>query len=378
MTTTSTRRQLKLAILVSVTGKKVLFVIPYPLGEAPSQRFRFEQYFDALRAHSVEYNVQSFLTKHNWRIFYGKGKILQKTLALLSGFWRRTVGLVDAWRADYVFIHREASPIGPPLFEWIIAQVLRKRIIYDFDDAIWLTDKRESVINRLIKNRGKISTICKWSYRISCGNQYLADYARKYNRKVTVNPTTIDADRVHNPDIVESRQHHDGTIVIGWTGSHSTLKYLELLEATLQNIEVTNPTVSFVVIADRPPKLKLSRLSFVPWNENSEVADLMKLDIGLMPLPDDEWSKGKCGFKILQYMSLRIPSVSSAVGVNPEIVTQGENGFLCATQEEWLQYVQLLIENASLRKKFGDAGRQTVLERYSVTSNTSRFLSLFE
>src|SRR5690349_19667070 len=130
--------------------KRILFITPYPSDEAPSQRFRFEQYFSALQSNQIDFQTQSFLTHSNWRLFYSRGKGIAKALALLQGFCRRVVGLSAAWKADYVFIHREAAPIGPPLFEWIISRVMRKRIIYDFDDAIWLTDiKRESTVNAI-------------------------------------------------------------------------------------------------------------------------------------------------------------------------------------------------------------------------------------
>jgi glycosyltransferase involved in cell wall biosynthesis len=146
----------------------------------------------------------------------------------------------------------------------------------------------------------------------------------------------------------------------------------------LQRVEHSFPNVSFVVIADKPPTLALRKITFIPWSDKSEVEDLMKIDIGIMPLPDDEWSKGKCGFKILQYMSLNIPSVSSAVGANKEIVRNGENGFLCSNDQEWFKNISTLIESAELRQRIGRAGRETVVRQYSVNSNTPRFLSLFE
>jgi glycosyltransferase involved in cell wall biosynthesis len=359
--------------------KKLLFIVPYPLHEAASQRFRFEQYFSALQANSIEFDVQAFLPKTSWRVFYGPNNALKKAAVLLSGFWRRTVGVIGVWQYDFVFIHREAAPIGPPIFEWVISKVFKKKIIYDFDDAIWLTDiKSESPLSRLIKNRGKVSTICQLSYRVSCGNLYLATYASAYNRSVVVNPTTIDTEGMHNKKLAPFPGKDNQQITIGWTGSHSTLKYLETIESVLQRIERAYPTVNFVVIADRPPALDIGRITFIPWNAESEIADLMKIDIGVMPLPDDEWSKGKCGFKILQYMSLNIPSVSSAVGVNNEIVRHGENGFLCSTDEEWFRNLRSLIESPTLREQLGAAGRETVVHHYSVNSNTASFLSLFE
>ena len=167
-------------------------------------------------------------------------------------------------------------------------------------------------------------------------------------------------------------------MVIGWTGSHSTLKYLHAIEPVLQKLENQFPFISFLIIADQPPPLHLARLTFIKWNPQTEIADLLKMDIGIMPLPDDEWSKGKCGFKALQYMALEIPSVVSPVGVNTFIINNESEGFLCRSNEEWLLALEKLIIDKNLRIKLGKAGRKKVVEHYSVSSNTSNFLSLFE
>ncbi|MGC3946006.1 MAG: glycosyltransferase family 4 protein [Chryseolinea sp.] len=358
--------------------KKVLFLVPYPIGQAPSQRFRFEQYFQILRSNGIDFSIQSFLDKDNWRLFYSSGDTVGKVIALIKGFIRRSVGLARAGQFDFVFIHREASPIGPPVFEWILAKLLRKKIIFDFDDAIWMTDKvSENPIARLVKYRGKFSTICKVAHVISAGNQYLCDFARQYNDRVILNPTTIDTESVHSPARYKNSTN-SSTITIGWTGSHSTLKYLETLKNTLQQIEGVYPEVEFTVIADKPPTLGLKRINYKPWSERTEIEDLASIDIGLMPLPMDEWSKGKCGFKILQYMALCIPSVSSPVGVNTSIVDHHRNGFLASSEAEWVDYLSKLIASKELRLRLGEAGRETVTSYYSVSSNTSLFLSLFE
>jgi len=359
--------------------KSILFITPYPDGEAPSQRFRFEQYFKVLQSNQFDFTTQSFLTASNWRVFYGPGNSTKKAIALLFGFWRRAVGIIAVRRADFVFIHREATPVGPPIFEWIIAKLFRKRIIYDFDDALWLTDRKdESRLIRMAKWRGKISTICKWSFRVSCGNAYLCDFARRFNQSVILNPTTIDTLTRHTPEPASNRIVRSDNVVVGWTGSHSTLKYFEQLEPVLQTLENRFPGVSFVVIANRAPSVKLKRLHFIQWRESTEIEDLKSMDIGLMPLPDDPWSQGKCGFKILQYMSLEIPSVSSPVGVNTSIVTHGYNGFLANSEHEWIELLEKLIIDPALRREVGARGRDTVVTRYSVTSNTSTFLALFE
>ncbi len=354
---------------------KILFLIPYPLKEAPSQRFRFEQYFSLLDKKGI-WRVQSFLNSQNWRTFYNSGNTLGKISALLNGFGKRCYILLYVHRYDFVFIHREAAPIGPPAFEWIIAKVFKRKIIYDFDDAIWLTDKlNEHPLEKIIRNRGKVGEICKWAHKISCGNEYLCNYARRFNNNVVLNPTTIDT-TLHQPAAKNPFTAND-QIKIGWTGSHSTLKYLSALSETFKKLQEKYPQLIIKVIADRPPQLDIADMNFVKWNKLSEIKDLNDIDIGIMPLPDDEWAQGKCGFKALQYMALEIPSVVSAVGVNTKIIDDGVDGFTCQSKEEWITKLKLLIENAELRNKIGKQGRLKVEKSYSVSSNSAKFLSLF-
>lgn len=358
--------------------KRVLFLIPYPLEEYPSQRFRFEQYFDILKEHGMEIRVHSFLNSRNGRIFYGPGRLFLKAWSLLAGFMARATTLVAAPFYDFIFIHREATPLGPPIFEWIIAMVMRRKIIYDFDDAIWATDrKHESWLLKTMKWRNKVKAICKWSYKVSCGNEYLCSFAKKYNDNVVYNPTTIDTKALHNPDL-HHRRESSNHVIIGWTGSHSTLKYLNEIIPVLQTLEEQFPTLEILIIADRKPDVPLKSLRFIPWSTQHEISDLLRIDIGIMPLPDDEWSRGKCGFKALQYMALAIPAVASPVGVNTTIIDDGVNGFLCSSPEEWIHALSKLLQNVELRKQMGDQGKKNIINRYSVASNSSNFLSLFE
>lgn len=360
-----------------MTSKKILFLIPYPLKESPSQRFRFEQYFPQLEANGFTYEVSSFLNSQNWQVFFKPGHVLSKVGMLLGGFARRFAAVLRATRYDYIFIHRETAPLGPPIIEWIIAKVLGKKIVYDFDDAIWLTDRpHEGKLFRIAKWRRKVGDICQWAYKISCGNEYLRAYAATHNPSAFFNPTTIDTEYWHNPDLFPVTRN-DRMITIGWTGSHSTLKYLYGIEAVLQRIEREIPSVRIVVIADRQPALDLKSLVYLAWNEKTEIADLATFDIGIMPLPDDEWSKGKCGFKILQYLAMGVPAIASPVGVNVDMITNGETGYLCTSPEEWYEALKKLIENKELRRSMGAKGREFVKAQYSVASNTSNFLRLF-
>lgn len=357
---------------------KVLFLVPYPLAEAPSQRFRFEQYQDLLKARGHEIQIQSFLPPRKWRLFYQPGHATMKTLMMVSGFVKRVGVLFMIGRFHRVFIHREAAPVGPPVLEWIIGRILKKKIIYDFDDAIWLTDKKnEPWLERTLRSRNKVSSICAWSHTISCGNEYLRKYALKFNPNAVLNPTTVDTENVHNVAVHSGAGRPDGRVLVAWTGSHSTLKYLYLLQNVLRQIQQKFTNVDLLVIADKPPEMDLARLSFQPWSSETEITDLSRADIGIMPLPDDEWSKGKCGFKALQYLALGIPAVASNVGVNSEIIQDGRNGRLCSTDEDWLRALEDLITRPELRIELGNAGRRTVVERYSMISNSENFLSLF-
>jgi glycosyltransferase involved in cell wall biosynthesis len=357
--------------------KTICFIFPYPVKTAPSQRFRMEQYFDILRQHGYKFTVKPFISKSQYEILYHDGKKFLKLLATVQGFINRLLLLFTISRYEFIFIHREATPLGPPIVEWVVYKIFRKKIIYDFDDAIWSTDReREPWYLRILKWRSKVALICRWSYKVSCGNEYLADYAVKHNSNVTLNPTTIDTEHTHNPALFP-RTSND-SLIIGWTGSHSTLKYLEEIESVLKDLEEKYPSLIFRVIADKKPDSALKNLDFKLWSSVTEIGDLAACHIGVMPLPDDKWTQGKGGFKALQYMALEIPAVVSPVGINIKIIRDGVEGFLCSNETEWFNKLELLIKNPDLRMKMGKKGRERVINQYSVISNAATFLSLFE
>ena len=352
----------------------IVFLTPYPLKHSPSQRFRFEQYSEALRVKGVQTICHPFFSERFWNILYSTDKFFYTSLGVLIGFAKRFLLLFVIWRYDFVFLHREASPIGPPIFEWIIAKVYKKKIVYDFDDSIWNTDLDHSQKLKIwLRNPSKTRKIIQWSWKISCGNEYLCNYARQYNKNVVLNPTTIDTVNLHS----KIKQQQTNRVVIGWTGSHSTLKYINVLLPVLRRLE-KEFEFDFLVICNKKPDLKLRSLKFLHWSEKSEIDDLLKINIGVMPLPDDEWSKGKCGFKALQYMALGMPALVSPVGVNSEIVNDGENGFICYENSDWEKYIRMLLLDSELRTSLGLKARQTVVDRYSVVSNVTNFVALFE
>lgn len=351
----------------------ILFLVPYPPGKAPSQRFRFEQYLHFLTEAGHTYQLESFISEETWAILYKPGHTLTKALGILGGFLRRFLLLFSVPKADFVFIHREASPIGPPIFEWIIAKVLGKRVIYDFDDAIWIpnTSAANSIVAG-VKWHHKVGSICRWAYKVSCGNSYLRDYARQFNPNAIVNPTTIDTVHLHN----EVKDQRTDQLVIGWTGTHSTMKYLEQVVPVLAQLE-QHYNFEFRVISNQEPQLPLRSLGFRPWRKDTEIADLLTFNVGLMPLEDDPWAKGKCAFKALQYMALGVPALVSPVGMNSEVVTEGVDGYICATPEQWYNGLEKLLRDHELRTRFGQAARATIEARFSVLANRDNFLALF-
>lgn len=354
-------------------GSHIIFLCPYPPNGAPSQRFRYEQYLPILQEKGFSYEIHSFIDEASHRILYSSGHGFRKILGVVKGFIRRCLLLPRLRQADYVFVHREATPLGPPWLEWITARLLKKKIIYDFDDAIWLPDT--SGVNTFmvrLKWQQKVADICRWSDKVSCGNEYLCNFAGTYNAHTVLNPTTLDTRHQHN----RLKNQQETPLTIGWTGSHSTMKYLKEIEGILQQLEKTY-RFRFLVISNKKPELNLESLEFVPWREATEIDDLLRLHIGLMPLPDDPWSRGKCGFKALQYLALGIPALVSPVGVNTSIVRHGKNGYHCGSEEDWLKYLSLLMGDAELRSRLGRQGRQTVEAGYSVAANTANFLSLF-
>lgn len=352
---------------------KILFLIPYPLGVAPSQRFRFEQYFEILERNNITTKVAPFLDDKVWDVLYQKGNFAHKIFAVLKGFIKRYLLLLSITEYDYIFIHREAVPVGPPLLEWLIAKVFRKKIIFDFDDAIWIPNTSESnKIFSVLKFYSNTKSICKWAYKVSCGNDYLCDFARQFNENVVYNPTTIDTENYHN----KTKQNNSDKLVIGWTGSHSTVQYLDDLLPVFRELE-KQFDFELCVISDRKPEFELRSLNYVQWKKESEIGDLLRFDVGIMPLRNDKWSNGKCGFKALQYMALGIPAIVSPVGVNTKIVDDNINGFICNTNDEWKKQFTLLLTDKNKLNELSTKTREKIINHFSVKSNTTNFLHLF-
>jgi glycosyltransferase involved in cell wall biosynthesis len=352
---------------------RVLALMPALYDTSPSQRYRLEQWEPLLRERGVEITYEAFEDDELHAFLYKPGMIGKKLKLVSRGLGRRMSLVRKAKDYDLVYILREAALLGPPLFEKLIHQ-RRVPIVFDFDDAIFVSYRSPSNgYLSYLKFASKTKTICGIASHVMVGNPYLAEYARQVNENVTVIPTTIDTEK-YRPS--EARQS-SGPPVIGWTGSYSTVQHLDTLRGALKKLAERE---SFRLRVIGTPTYDCSPLEVeaMPWRADTELDDLAAIDIGVMPLPDDKWSKGKCGLKALQFMALGIPTICSPVGVNTDIIQDDQNGFLASTEDEWVDKLSRLLRSHELRRRLGQAGRATVEQNYSAITQTPRVYEIFK
>lgn len=357
-------------------NKKILFLVAHRPDRSPGQRFRFEQYLDFLKNNGFDAKISYLLNEKDDKAFYAPGKLFRKFLIVIKSIKKRLNDLKLAGNFDVIFIYREAMMLGSTYFERRLNK-MGKPIVLDFDDSIWLKDVSKGNRNlSFLKMPAKTPRIIKLSNMVFVGNAYLADYAKKYNYNVKIFPTTIDTDYYLPAD---ENKHFKNPVCIGWTGSSTTLKHLKMVLPVLKRIkEKYGDRICFRVISDEPLEADVDGLENIRWKKETEIEDLNKLDIGIMPLPDNQWTRGKCGFKGLQYMALEIPAVMSPVGVNNEIIEHGKNGFLAADDNDWFEKLCMLVDFFELRGRLGKEGRKTVIEKYSFDSQKDVYLEYFK
>lgn len=278
------------------------------------------------------------------------------------------------YQYDYVYVYREASVIGPPVFEWLISKVFRKKIIYDFDDAIWVSMASASNPGAAsLKCTWKVANICRMSYIVTVGNDFLGDYARQYCKDVRLIPTVVDTELQHNI----LKNHEDKPLVIGWTGTYTNFHNLDSVTPVISKLE-KKYEFTFLIIADKDPCFKDINYTYIKWNLNTEISDLLKIHIGIMPLKKSDVELGKCAFKAIQYMSLGIPAVVTPVGANAVIVQNHINGIWADSPEEWYTAIEILLNNAAQRSKIGALARAHIENKYSVRATYKQFFDLFK
>lgn len=349
---------------------RVVAWVPEPVDTTPGQRFRIEQWDPYLRAEGIEITYSPFLDARLSALLKQSGRATTKAVGVLRALLRRQREALTIRSADLVYVFREDALLGPA---WPVRIISARRIpfVFDFDDAVW-RNYRSPANPRFSRLRwpSKTATYCRLARQVLAGNDTLRAYAEEAGGAAIVVPTTIETrtylSRTRAPNPVPT---------IGWTGSYSTEPYLELIRPALEQLG-RRRLFRLVVIGGGRFRLQGVAVEHRPWRSATEVADLSELDVGVMPLPDAAWERGKCGLKALQYMALEIPPVVSPVGVNRSIVQHGTNGFVAASTGEWTSALERLLNDESLRQRLGRAARERVEQDYAASVHGPRVAQL--
>lgn len=321
---------------------------------AASTRYRLSQYQAGLRTEGIDLVVKGLLGDAYLQRTYVGGKY--PLHRLVRDYASRLALLLRQGDYDLAIINAEIFPLLPG---WIEARLLRIPYIYDFDDAFFLKYKLErfKAVSFLLHN--KFEPVIRRAAAVFAGNSYLADYSLIYNTKTHVLPTVVDTTRYQvQPD------RETEVFTIGWVGSPSTSVYLSELYAPLQSLGQEGH-VRFVVVGGSAPPIPGVDVVNLPWSSSTEIALINTFDVGVMPLFNDDWARGKCAFKLIQYMACGVPVVASSVGANCEVVTP-DCGFLTNGHVSWLSALRTLRDSTSLRVRMGEAGRVRVESKYSL------------
>jgi glycosyltransferase involved in cell wall biosynthesis len=338
------------------TAVKVLYYSKYS-DEGPSSRYRVFQFLDSFRAAGVDLHIQSLFDHNYFNILQMKPGI-NRDLAKVKYVAGRFRGRMSSNTndADLVVVEGQLFPYLPFQLE---KRYLPPKYLLEFDDALYLT------------HPSKLPKVIGSARAIIAGNRTLGAFAERYNKDVHLVPTVVNTERFSPQPKSASDK-----LRIGWTGLEYNYKYLRTLTPVFWKLTQKYPVEIVLLSASSPQNFRFP-FRFVKWESGSESKQINDFDIGIMPLEMDEWCKGKCGFKLLQYMSLGIPAVATPVGVNAEILRPGENGFAAIGLNEWEEALTRLISDAKLREEVGRAARQTVVERYSADVWFPRILELY-
>ena len=320
----------------------------------PSSRFRIKNILTKLSAAGINIDVRDA----HFSAYPPKRKIV-RTFWLFNELFSRIPDIFSSYYYDAVIFQRELISTIPTL-----ERFTKKPRILDVDDAIWL--HRGGWAANSLANRVD---------HIVCGNQYLADYFKAFGKPITIIPTGVDVERFTPSDSIAPNK------IIGWSGTSGGFKFLYGIEHLLSQVLSKYPDWKLRIVSDQPPNFKLisgEQIEFIRWTEECEVSTIQEMDIGLMPLDDTPWSRGKCSYKMLLYMACGLPVVVSAVGMNREVLDHGFVGFGATTEKDWLNSITRLIDSEELREEAGINGRRVIINQYSIEEVTKRWLTVFD
>lgn len=325
-------------------------------GTGPSSRYRVHQFLPFLEKAGIEVDIRPLHDETYLECLFAAKR--PSPVYMAKRGLGRLGALLGARRYDVIFIQKEIFPSLPGIAEWLL-HASGGRLVVDIDDAIFTVYDSRGLRSRAL--RGKFPGVLRRSTLVLAGNRYLKDFAERFAENVVLFPTVVDADKFRPP----ATRPELATPVCGWIGTPASVVYLKLVVPVLERLAKTEAFTLRVIGADR---LNVSgvRVEHVPWHETTEVRSLAGVDIGLMPQESSEWAKGKCALKLLQYMSMGIPSVASPSGAASEIIVDGENGFLAQTPDEWHDKVRVLLRDRVLARRMGQRARVWIEENYNL------------
>lgn len=351
----------------------VLFLTRYPY-EGASSRYRVFQYIPYLEDLDVTCTVQSFMDAKMYALSFSKGRTFKKIAATLRATLNRIWALRRLRTYDIVYLQRELLPFGPPIIERLL-KAQGTRLIFDYDDALFIKKpSRYSWIATLLRSPEKAYDLFRICDRVVAGNDWLRDKANETGGRGVTVEVAEDTDRI------QMRPPHtsDDLLIIGWLGSNSTVKYLRLIEPVLRRIFERYPDVHFEIVGGGDFQIPGLPVTHTTWTLDSELEALQRFSIGLMPLPLEDWSRGKSGGKARTYMAAGVPAVCTAIGYNLELIKDQETGFLCKTEREWEHALSTLIEDASLRQRVAEAARADVEQRFAPARKAAELRAVFD
>ena len=335
---------------------------------AASTRQRFVQAMPYLAAENITLTIRPLLDNHYLATLFQHGT--RKPTHIAAAYARRFLQLFQCRDYDFILVQYELFPYLPAWFESLL-RLTGKPVFYDMDDAMFhqYDAHPKPWVRRLLGK--KLVLLLRQSRIAFCGNAYLADYARPYAQRTEIIPTTVDVDRFK--PLTPAPQH--APPVLGWIGSPSTWNYCKPLLDTIGRLTDAG-TLTMLVVGAGHNAAARTGFEFRDWAESNEVNDIQQMDIGIMPSPEDGWARGKCGYKLIQYMACGLPVIASPVGVNRTLVTHGVNGFHATTDEQWRWAIEQLMADPALRQRMGAAGRAMVVRDYAIQRYGPRLAQL--
>lgn len=325
----------------------------------PASRYRVRQYIPLLKKEGFTIvNLPLILSKYNPNNYH----VLKKWVILGFSVFLKFLSILLAPFFDIVFLQRTIYKGISPLPEKLLYKI-NKNIIFDFDDAIW---------EQYDKKNNPVDTVLSLSKKVVAGNAYLEEYARKFNKNTTIIPSPISTLLIKT----KPKQRPD-VVTIGWSGSRSNLPFIESLSPVFKQLhEKYGSKIEILIMSDTKPNNLGAPFTHIKWNPEVEYPAISQFDIGLMPLNDNKFTRGKCSFKILQYMAVGAPAIASPVGMNNEVIEDGKSGFLARSNNDFLEKISYLIDNPNERAKFGARGKELFQKKYTAKHNVEKLINV--